>query len=437
MLNYAEHIATKSAIYAGALAAGNFDYAIISAGCLIYRFNDDLDYPFRPSSYFNEWVPLQDRPGGYLLIQPGERPRLLLPEAGGFWDSLPEAIPAPVLDVVDVIGYQDADDCRLHLAGKGRGVWIGPSDPISEQLDGLVKNPEAVLNVVDFNRAYKSDYERSCLRSASQRAAVGHQAAKAAFYSGASELDIHLAYLGASRTADEELPYRNIIALNENAATLHHMARAKAAPETIRSFLIDAGASCAGYAADVSRTYVAENEAMSVFAQLVADLDRGQQQLVAAVDTVATFPELHQRAHTLITQLLVDHNIVQCGVDEALASGASRVFFPHGLGHLLGIQVHDRGGFLAAADGSVAAPPKEHPHLRLTRSIEPGMVFTVEPGLYFIPALLAGFDQQSLLNKSLIDQLTPFGGIRIEDNVAVTTTGVENLTRDAFSAFEA
>jgi len=108
---------------------------------------------------------------------------------------------------------------------------------------------------------------------------------------------------------------------------------------------------------------------------------------------------------------------------------------PHGVGHLLGIQVHDAGGRQINPQGDMQAPPADYPALRNTRTVEKNQVFTIEPGLYFIPQLLNpergnadGTARGKLINWKLIDALIPLGGIRIEDNVLVTATGVENLT---------
>ena len=114
---------------------------------------------------------------------------------------------------------------------------------------------------------------------------------------------------------------------------------------------------------------------------------------------------------------------------------SARRFFPHGLGHFLGIQVHDVGGHLADPDGRRAPPPKAHPMLRSTRTLEPGHVLTVEPGVYFIEMLLDGWrngteSRRDAINWEAVDALAPYGGVRIEDNVLVTDTGPRNLTRE-------
>ena len=120
----------------------------------------------------------------------------------------------------------------------------------------------------------------------------------------------------------------------------------------------------------------------------------------------------------------------------AVDLGISGTFLPHGLGHLLGVQVHDVGGFRPAPDAAPIPRPQGHPALRLTRRLEPGMVVTVEPGLYFIESLLARLSagpHRVAVEWPLVERLVPYGGIRIEDNVVVTADGGENLTRAAFA----
>jgi Xaa-Pro dipeptidase len=113
------------------------------------------------------------------------------------------------------------------------------------------------------------------------------------------------------------------------------------------------------------------------------------------------------------------------------------LFFPHGIGHMLGLQVHDVGGLCADAEGSTLPKPPLDPALRLTRRLEPGFVVTMEPGFYFIDALLGPQRQgphASRIDWSRVDRLRKFGGIRIEDNLAITADGHDNLTRQAFAA---
>ena len=160
-----------------------------------------------------------------------------------------------------------------------------------------------------------------------------------------------------------------------------------------------------------------------------------QNSLISQVTPGANYVELQAAMHRSLASILIDANILKCGADEAFAHELTVPFCPHGLGHLLGIQVHDVGGQQLDIEGHMAPPPAPYASLRLTRPLSENMVITVEPGLYFIPMLLN--DKRAAktpINWALVDLLTPFGGIRIEDNVRLLPkgAGVENLTRDAF-----
>jgi Xaa-Pro dipeptidase len=135
--------------------------------------------------------------------------------------------------------------------------------------------------------------------------------------------------------------------------------------------------------------------------------------------------------------VLHEAGLVRCSPAEAVDSGIARRFFPHGIGHLLGLQVHDVGGCLAGPEGGVLPRPALDPALRLTRRLEAGFVVTMEPGLYFIDALLDPLRAGPLaaaVDWPCVERLRRFGGIRIEDNLVVTDSGCENLTRTAFAA---
>jgi Xaa-Pro dipeptidase len=124
---------------------------------------------------------------------------------------------------------------------------------------------------------------------------------------------------------------------------------------------------------------------------------------------------------------------VKLSPEAIVESQISRTFFPHGLGHHLGLQVHDVGGFMADERGTHVAPPDSHPYLRCTRTVEANMVFTIEPGLYFIDSLLADLaatEFDKYINWQKVDAFRHYGGIRIEDDVIVHQDRNENMTRD-------
>ncbi len=136
--------------------------------------------------------------------------------------------------------------------------------------------------------------------------------------------------------------------------------------------------------------------------------------------------------HRLLGELLVESELVSGSAEAAVEGGITRAFCPHGLGHSLGVQVHDVAG-RTTRDGTPLPPPIQHPALRLTRELEAGMVVTIEPGLYIIPMLLEPLEADPTgrhVNCALVERLAPHGGIRLEDNVAVTTDTARNLTAE-------
>ena len=285
---------------------------------------------------------------------------------------------------------------------------------------------------LDYGRAAKTPYELACMREASRLGVNGHRAAARAFTEGASEFEIELEFMKACGLREQELPYNPIIALNEGGAVLHYQVLEKQAPTERYSLLIDAGAEFAGYASDITRTHALRE---GDFATLIGKMDEMQQTICAGLRAGVDWRDVHLRTHALTGKLLRDADIISCDADEAVASGVTSVFLPHGIGHLLGLEVHDAGGFMESPEGGDIPRPDGHPFLRLTRVLQKGFVVTVEPGIYFIDQLLdaARADARgSKINWSRVASLRKFGGIRIEDNVAITETGCENLTRDAF-----
>jgi len=215
---------------------------------------------------------------------------------------------------------------------------------------------------------------------------------------------------------------------------LHYQNQERTVPDPLRSFLIDAGAQFNGYSADVTRTYSARDDD---FAAMIVAMDQLEQQLCAQVRAGVDYADIHLDAHKRIGKVLRDFDVITVSGDDAAASGLTSVFFPHGVGHLLGLQVHDVAGFSVTPDGKQKARPQGHPYLRLTRTLEPGFVVTIEPGLYFIDALLnqaRTTAHGSHINWKQVEHFKPYGGIRVEDNVACTTGDPENLTRPAFAA---
>jgi len=139
--------------------------------------------------------------------------------------------------------------------------------------------------------------------------------------------------------------------------------------------------------------------------------------------------DLHLHAARTIMEGMKDAGIVKGSVDDMMENDLFALFFPHGLGHFLGLDTHDVGGYPKGVE-RIDRPGIKF--LRARRDLQPGMVVTIEPGAYFIPALLIPAlkddTQSQFLNADKVTQMYEFGGIRIEDNIVVTEDGYENLT---------
>jgi Xaa-Pro dipeptidase len=426
--HYKHHVATCQERWAAALEAERFDAAVVHAGSEMISFLDDYHYPFRPNPHLLAWAPLIRHNDSVLVVEPGKRPVLYYYQPDDYWYLPPSDPAAWWADCFDLRPVRDTDAWLEGVSG-GRVAFIGDAPQIAGR-ENL--NPDRLLNRLHLDRTRKTPYELACMAEASRVAARAHVAAEAAFREGCGEYEIHMRYCAAAGLVDAELPYGNIVALNANGAVLHYQERQHQRPAECLSFLIDGGATQQGYASDITRTYAADP---GRFADMIEAMDAVQLDLCDAMRPGVDYRDLHLRAHEMIAGVLNTFGVIDVEPAAAVASGLSSVFFPHGLGHFLGIQTHDVAGLIADENGTAIPRPEGHPFLRLTRRLEPGNVLTVEPGLYFIDSLLRRWRDDhggAGINWSRVEELRPYGGIRIEDNIVVTEGAPRNLTRPAF-----
>jgi Xaa-Pro dipeptidase len=427
-----EAVCRRSAL---ALSASGYGGLLVYAGSPLPVFEDDRTYPFKVNAPFKVWAPLPEAPGSFLWFEPGAKPRLIIERPEDYWHKPADLPEGYWVRHFEVRTAPDRAAARALLpADLSRAAYIGDPFPELTAWGVGAVNPRPLMSRLDYVRAVKTPYELVCLREASRLGARGHRAARAAFAAGASEFEIELAFIEAAGLREQELPYNPIIALNAGAAVLHYQVLERRPPRERLSLLIDAGAEFAGYASDITRTYSSQD---ADFAALIERMDRMQQALCAGVRAGVDWRDVQLRAHELTAEVLREADLIRCSAAEAVAERVTSVFLPHGIGHLLGLEVHDVGGLMSSPEGGEIPRPAGHPYLRLTRVLEPGFVVTMEPGIYFIGQLLAAARADGRgrhINWSRVEALTPFGGIRIEDDLAVTASGCENLTRAAFES---
>lgn len=430
---YANHVATLLKRYRAALKKFNLDGILLSSGPQTYYFQDDLAHPFRAYSGAQQWLPFPLNPNTYILIEKSGNPILIWPIQDDFWHanvSLPSGSWHKEWDVIERPLEHDIADYT-----RGKYACIGPSNkhasPFSIHLSE--KQCRLLQAFVDYDKAYKTEFEIDAIQQANKLAVAGHKAAEQAFIEGKSELCIYHDYLTASNQDSSHEPYNGIVALNEHASILHYEQKNSNIASAHNTLLIDAGASIHGYASDITRTFTRQK---GLFKDLLTGVDTLQQQLAQQAVAGVNFKQLHNKALHGIADILYQHKICALPAEDQVKKGVVQAFFPHGLGHLLGLKVHDAGGHQIDQAGTLDKPGVEAPFLRLTRTLEENMVITIEPGLYFIPMLLAKMQHeipQHGCDLDLIETLLPFGGIRIEDNIVVGKKQSINLTRDEFS----
>lgn len=431
---YADHLATMKRRADEALSRGGFDHLVVPSGTQHYQVFDDRDYPYAVNPQFKAWLPLTRVPYSWLVYTPGQRPQVIFYQPFDYWHVVPDAPSGWWVEHFDIHIIRKPEEA-LALLPKPAARCAILGEPQSALGDYAPNNPAAVVDYLEYQRSYKTAYEIALMREAQHLAVRGHRAAEAAFREGKSEFAIHMAYCGAVGQDLGELPYNNIVALNEHGAVLHYTELGRTAPAPSRSFLIDAGASFHGYASDITRTYAADQS--GEFQAMIDAVDRAQIEMGKGVRAGVDYKRLHIDAHMALMGILKDFGVIKVSPEAALETGVSAAFFPHGLGHPIGLQVHDVAGFAESDRGGKIPRPPGHPYLRMTRVLEPGMVVTIEPGLYFIDMLLDEVKKNGYADSvdwERVSTFRPYGGIRIEDEVMCTQGDADNLTRPAFAA---
>ena len=293
------------------------------------------------------------------------------------------------------IGRNPAFDVRVHgWLDNVRQRWRS-----GEQPPGLYHD---LLLALDEMRMLKDDSELQHLRRAGQISALGHLQAMRATQPGMMEYQVEAEILHTFIRHGARYPsYESIVAGGANACTLHYSAN-NARLNDGELLLIDAGCELNGYAGDITRTFPVNGKFTAAQRDVYEIVLAAELAGIAAVKPGALWNEPGDAALKVLVQGMLDLKLLDGSVDGAIESGAFRQFYMHGIGHMIGLDVHDVGQRKQAGQW---------------RRYEPGMCTTIEPGLYIRPA----DNVPSALHNI---------GIRIEDDVLVTVDGREVYTAD-------
>jgi len=403
----------------------------------------DNPYPFRQDSHFlyyagvarSHLVLLLESDGGATLYGPPEDPGDLV------WTG-----PQPTLEDharragVDRVDSLDALKQRLQSLSTADGTvhYLPPyrderrmvlaellgADPRSVDVGVSDELLRAVVN----QRNVKSDAEVAEIEEAVGVTAEMYRAAMAATRPGRTEYEIAAVLQEVAASRYRQFSFNPIVTIH--GEILHNTSHGNTLSDG-DLLVIDSGAeSPLCYAADITRTWPVSGrfspEQLAVYEVVLAT----QRAAIEKAAPGTANREVHLTAARTIVEGLVGMGLMRGDVDDAVADGAHALFFPHGIGHMLGLDVHDMEDM-----GDEVGYPGDEPRskqfglnlLRMVRELEPGFVITIEPGVYFIPALIdrwrADGMHSDFINYDNLDRFIDFGGIRIEDDVLITETG--------------
>jgi Xaa-Pro aminopeptidase len=380
----------------------------------------DRAYPFRSHV---EYLYLTDRerPRGVLAFDPHEGwVDFVSPVTRDerLWEGADDAGEEDTVDVAELTDWLGVR--------KGRRV-ASLGAPVAEAPAGDAPGEELRLALNEVRRR-KDPVELERMRVAECATAAGLATLVREIRPGRTERELQIELEAEFfRNGGDFLAFDTIVGGGPNSAVLHFppSGRPLADGELV---LVDAGAEYRGYASDITRTYPVSGRFTPEQAELHTLV---RSACVAATERCLAgteFRDVHDTASLVIAAGLVDLGLLRGGAESLVESGAVSVFFPHGVGHLVGLGIRDAGEILP---GRV---PREFPKLRLDLPLQAGYVTTIEPGIYFVPALIhdAEFRERfaDSVNWERAEELLGFGGIRIEENVLVTDDGYEVLTEN-------
>ena len=381
----------------------------------------DVTYPFRAHA---DYFYLTDRnlPEGVLAFDPKDGwTDFVAPitEADRLWSGAPAGDPdGPTTDALG--------DWLRERAGRAV-AWLGSVPPGVEADDEGASELRFALATV---RRPKDEVELERMRIAERATRAAFAAVLPFMRAGVSEREAQIELeTAALRAGGDGMAYDTIVGGGTNSGVLHFLPTARRF-RTGELVLIDAGAEHRGYVSDITRTYPVGGKFSSEQQELHALVRAAELASIERCAPGTEWRDVHLTAALVIAEGLASLGILRGAPESLVETGAVGLFFPHGVGHLVGLGVRDAGGVLAERRDD----PPPYPNLRIDLPLAPGMVVTVEPGVYFVPALLEDPERRSRYADQVdwdrIEQMLEFGGIRIEDNVLITDGGHEVITAD-------
>ncbi len=401
----------------------------------MYRYKTDYEFPFRQESNFWYLTGANEADCSLILDLKKEEYHLFVPKRDAqyaVWHGYVKTKEQYQEQYKpDHLHYQN-DILHVLNTIKPETVYCLTDEQAEfiEDLDrGFTVETEALVDALTFCRVIKTDWELDQMREACRVNDLAYLEVMKSIKPGMNEYEVKAIFNKVQlENGLLQDAYNGIFASGVNASILHYVENTSSVNDG-DLFLMDAGFECNGYAADYTRTFPANGKFSEIQAGIYQAVLNAHTEVIESIRPGVKMEDLHLMAARIMMGGLKKLGIIQGEIDDIMEQNIFALFFPHGLGHFLGLDTHDVGGYPKGVE-KIDRPGIKF--LRTRRELLPGMVITIEPGIYFVPAVLElaleNPEQSKFLNAAKVKSLLGFGGVRIEDNIVVTEDGYENLT---------
>lgn len=397
-----------------------FDIYVAGEKTRLWPYSDQ-DVKFRQNRYFNYFTGAHDQKDCSVVYYTSEDKLVLyLPavdEEGIMWSGLP-------LSIDDAKALYDVDDVKfiteLCLRNETHAIEAD-TDFETLKVDNRLKD------AIDEARAVKDEYEIKLIKRANEISDKCHLAVMSALPIETNERHLHAEFAyHAIRQGSKNEAYDPICCSGTNAGTLHYVKNDEEMKNRLL-VLLDAGAEHECYASDITRCFPISGKWSKESREIYDIVKEMQTETMIRIKPGVQWSELHLLAHKILIEGFLRLGIFKSGSSptKIFQSGISAAFFPHGLGHMIGMDTHDTAGHATSQD-----PDPKLRYLRIGRALEEGFVVTVEPGCYFNDFLIENIGEEGkhFVDFDVLEKYKSVGGVRIEDDVLVNRSGFENLT---------
>ncbi|CDH56841.1 xaa-pro aminopeptidase [Lichtheimia corymbifera JMRC:FSU:9682] len=415
---------------------GQTSGAIYLNGQVVHERDDtDCELPFRQESNFYYLTGVAE-PGFHVVIDIAtQRIQLFAPAVNPddvIWMGLPDSLETlqSKYDVDEAL-YVDDLNKRLAESNVVYTIPIAKTDLLDTERVKLAGDEDKKKLYAAFceARAIKADWEVDIIRQSNKISSDAHAKVMEACRPDMNERELHSVFLNeCTRQGAFFQSYLPIFGAGKNAATLHY-GKNNATINSTDVILVDAGAEYEYYTSDITRTFPANGKftpEAKVIYNIVLEM---QKACFAKCKAGVAWEEIHETALQVACDGLLKAGILVGDKQTLLEKDVVAAFFPHGIGHMLGLDVHDVGGYPAGVE-RINRP--SYRYLRMRRTLAAGNVVTVEPGVYFcdfiIDPVVKSPETSQYINVDMLNKYKSVGGVRIEDNLLITEDGYVNLT---------